>query len=139
MTEPSFGGHVGKGSVAVILVEDRLAIIADEQIVQTVVVVVADTASLAPTRTRHSRSGGDVGECTVAVVLEKPADWFLTFWETFEPRAAQDEDVHPAVIIIIVKGYAAAVCFDNVFFAFDPAVDDRLGEAGLEQNTLACW
>ncbi len=48
MGEAGLGGDVGEGAVAVVAVEDILAVVADEEIVEAVVVVVADAAALAP-------------------------------------------------------------------------------------------
>ena len=49
-------GDVGEGAVAVVAVEDVLAVVADEEIVPAIVVVVADAAALAPAGARHARS-----------------------------------------------------------------------------------
>ena len=48
LEEAGLFGDVGEGAVAVVAVEGVLAVVADEEVVPAVVVVVADAAGLAP-------------------------------------------------------------------------------------------
>ena len=48
-----------------------------------------------------------------------------------QPRAAEHEQIEPAVVVVIEKRDAAADDLDDVALAVDAAVDDRLGQAGL--------
>src|SRR5205807_1933530 len=43
LPEAGFDGHIAKGSVAVIVVEGVLPVIADEQVIVPIVVIIADT------------------------------------------------------------------------------------------------
>ena len=71
MEEAGFGSDVGEGAVAVVTVEDVLAVVGDEEVVPAVVVVVADAAALSPAAAGEAGFGSDVGEGSVAVVLEE--------------------------------------------------------------------
>ena len=73
LEEAGFGGDVGEGAVAVVAVEDVLAVVGDEEVVPAVVVVVADAAALSPAAAGEAGFSGDVGEGAVAVVLEEMA------------------------------------------------------------------
>ena len=66
-------GDVGEGAVAVVPVEDVSTPVADEQIVEAVVVVVADAAALSPSGMGESRLLRDVAERAVAIVVEQVA------------------------------------------------------------------
>ena len=60
---------IGERAVAVVAIEDVLALIGDEQILEAVVVVVADAnADAQPTSVRPALCG-DVGESAVAIVF----------------------------------------------------------------------
>ena len=60
---------IGKGAVAVIVVELVLAIVGKKQIFEPVVVVVAYANADSPAGIPQSSFLGDVFECTVAIVL----------------------------------------------------------------------
>jgi hypothetical protein len=70
-----------------------------------------------------------VGEGSVAVVFVEPVIGVIR--RMIETRATQDEDIQPAVIIVIDKGHAAAHSFDDVILAGNAAVDHRCTQAGL--------
>ena len=61
---------IRESSIAVVTVENVLAVVADKQIVPAIVVVVADTAALTPSAAGEASFDGDIGECAVAIVLE---------------------------------------------------------------------
>src|SRR5207253_1784941 len=62
-------GHIRKGPVAIVSVEYVLAVVGDEQVLESVVVVVADRDRRSPPGSQQSGLGGDVGEGAIAVVL----------------------------------------------------------------------
>ncbi len=67
-------GHVGEGSVPVVVVENAASIAEYEQIGEAVVVVVADGyAHSEQTLGAHAGAGGDVGKGAVAVIAVKRA------------------------------------------------------------------
>ena len=84
--DSGFFAHVGKGAVTVVVVEDVLAEIGDEQIVETVVVVVADADALSPAGMNEAGFGGDIGEGAIAIVLEEVGDGLLAGGKAFEAR-----------------------------------------------------
>src|SRR4029077_19528559 len=75
---PGLFAYVSKRAVAIVVVENVLAEISDEQVVETVVVVIADADALAPARMDQSGLGGHVGEAAVTIVFEQMRSRFLT-------------------------------------------------------------
>src|SRR5229473_3114309 len=103
-----FFADIGEGVVAIVVVEDIFSEVGDEEIVEAVVIVVADADSLSPAGMKQAGFGSDVSESTVAVVLEKVRSGFLASGKTFEAPAVDEENVQPAVVIVIVESGAAA-------------------------------
>ena len=121
---PACCGDVGEGAVAVVVVEDVLAVVGDEEIVEAVVVVVADAAGLAPAGfVLEAGAVGDVGEGAVAIVFEEMAAGLLAGGEAFETPAVDEEEVQPAVVVVVVEGDAAAGGFEEVLVGELAAVD----------------
>ena len=85
-------GDVGEGAVAVVVIENILAVVGDEEIVIAIVVVVADAAGLSPTGADvEAGTFGDIGEGAVAIVLEQAAMRLLALRETFKAPAVDEE------------------------------------------------
>jgi hypothetical protein len=61
--------HVAEGAVAVITVKDVLTPVRNEQVVESIVVVVAHRYSGCPTRAPQSRLLGNVRKRTVPIIL----------------------------------------------------------------------
>ncbi len=131
MEEAGFGGDVGEGAVAVVAVEDVLAVVTDEEIVPAVVVVVADAAALAPAAVCEAGFGGDVGEGAVAIVFEEVRDGFLALGKAFDTGAVDEEDIDPVVVIVVEESYAAACGFEEISVFVFATVDGFGVEAGL--------
>src|SRR5271169_422926 len=71
-------GDVGEGAVAVVVIENVLAVVGDEEVVEAVVVVVADAAGLSPAGADvEAGTFGYIGEGAVAIVFEESAMRFL--------------------------------------------------------------
>ena len=117
-------GDVGERAVAVVAVEDVLAPVGDEEIVEAVVVVVADGDRRRPAGARQAGLRGHVGERAVAIVLVQAVG--RAGGRAFEARAAEDEDIQPAVVVVVEEGDAAADGFEDVGLGVGAAVDDRL-------------
>ncbi len=64
-----FFADIGKRAVSVVVVENVFAVIGNVQIFKAVVVVVADANALAPTGVRQAGFRGDIGECSVVIVV----------------------------------------------------------------------
>ena len=93
-----------------------MSVVSDEEIVVAVVVVVADAAGLSPAGAKFQAGAfGDVGKCAVAIVLEQMAVGLVALGETLEPPAIYEEDVEPAIVVIVVEGQAAAGGFQKIF------------------------
>ena len=101
-------GHVGERAVAVVVVEDVAAPVADEQIVEAVVVVVADAAALSPARMRQPGLARHVGEGAVAVVVEQVTGRLRRLHRRIEAGAVHQEDVQPAVVVVVEQRDTAA-------------------------------
>ena len=120
-------GDVGEGSVAVVAVKGVLAVVGNEEVVVAVVVVVADTAGLAPAGlVLEAGAFGHVCEGAVAIVFEEAAVRLLAGREAFQAPAVDEEEVLPAVVVIVVKGEAAAGGFKEVLVGQLAAVDGLL-------------
>src|SRR5580704_3696676 len=100
--------HVGESPVTIVAIQNILAVISYEQILPPVVVVVADANALAPARVPYSRLGGNVGEGAIAIVTEKMRSGFAARGKAFEPRTIYQENIEPAVVVIIIKSNTAA-------------------------------
>ena len=85
--DAGFFGHVRKGSIAVVMIQNVATPVADEQIVVAVVVVVADTASLAPARCREARFFRHIVKCAVAIVMKQVTSRLLSRRRGIERRA----------------------------------------------------
>src|SRR5437870_704264 len=81
------------------MVEDVMSPVGDEQILETVVVVVTDTHSAGPARFEQPRFLGDVCECAVAVVLIEAIA--RTFGSVRQANSRRDKDVEPAIVVVV--------------------------------------
>ena len=106
------------------MVEDVMSPVGDEQILETVVVVVTDTHSAGPARFEQPRFLGDVCECAVAVVLIEAIA--RTFGSVRQANSRRDKDVEPAIVVVVQKCTAAACHLDDVVLAVNAAVDRNL-------------
>ena len=87
---------------------------AAEEIVVPVVVVVTDADACLPAGASKSRFLRDVGEGAVAVVLvEMRSGRFSGLPMGVELSAVGEVDVEPAVVVVIEKGQAASLGFDD--------------------------
>ena len=120
-------GHVGEGAVAVVAVELVLAVVGEKQIFEAVVVVVANADADGPAGIPQARFFRHVFERAVAIVLVEPVRRIRR--NGFEGSSAEDEDVHPAVVVVVEEGAAAAHLFDDVGNRFRNTVVHLRGQA----------
>src|SRR5208282_5527342 len=106
--------HIGEGAIAIVAVEHVLAVVADKEIVPAVVVVVANAAALTPSCSGEPCFEGDVDKGAVAIILEEVRDGLLPLSEPFKPRAVDQEDIDPVVVVIVVEGYAATSGLEEI-------------------------
>src|ERR1039458_6509830 len=122
-----FLGDIGEGAIPIIAVENVLTPVSDEDVVETIVIVIRDGDTVRPTHARETGLRGDIGEGAIPVVLVEPVSGPRR--RPFQTRAAEHQDVQPAVVIVIEEGDAAAHRFDDVQVAVDAAVNHRFAQA----------
>src|SRR5205814_5685863 len=71
----SFGSHIGERAISVVAVQRAVAPVGNEQVVDSIVVVVAHTDTLTPTCPHQPRASDDVGDMPVPVDLLPPVGW----------------------------------------------------------------
>src|SRR6266851_5470037 len=131
LQDAGFFADVGEGAVAVVVVENVFSAVGDEEIVETVVIVVADADTLSPAEMQQAGFGGDVGERAIAIVLEEMICGFLACGETFEAPAVDEKNIQPAVVVVIVERDAAAGGFEKILVLVLAAEDGFGVEAGF--------
>src|SRR4029077_1490731 len=125
------GGDIGKRAVAVVVVEDVLAEVGDEEIVEAVVVVIADADGLPPAGMNEARLSGAGGERTVAIIFVQAIGGLLAGGKAFQTRAIHQKNIEPAIVVVIVEGDAAAGGLQQIF-VFVLAAKNHFGvEAGF--------
>src|SRR5579859_1272540 len=126
-----FLADVGESSVAVVAIEDVFAVVGDVEIFPAVIVIVADAGSLAPAGVGQAGFVRDIGESTVVIVMVEMAGREIARGRRIESGAVHDEDVWPAVVVVIEDGDASSGRFNDVFFGVHAAKDFRGGETGF--------
>ena len=118
---PACCGHIGESAVAVVAIERVLPVVGDEQIVVAVVVVVADAAGLSPAGlVLQAGADRDIGEGAVAIVLEEVAMRLLAGGKSLQPPAVHQEQIEPAIVVVVVEGQAAAGGFKQILVVNSP-------------------
>src|SRR5260370_14273898 len=126
--QSGFPGYVGESAVPIVVVEEVLAPVRDEQILKPIVIVVANTNSGRPTCAEQARFGGYVGEGAVPIILVEPVRRARR--SSREARPAKDENIHPAIVIVVEECAATPHGFDDIVFAIDAAVNGGGVQAG---------
>src|SRR5690242_19391237 len=98
--QAGFRGDIGESAIAVIVVEHDFAPVGDHQVVETIIVVVADAASLTPAGAKQSGFGGHVREGAVAIVVEEEVAGLVRGIDSLEASAIHQENVEPAVVVV---------------------------------------
>ena len=112
---------IGEGSVSVVVIEDVLTVISDKEIVPSIVVIVPDANALSPAGVGEPGLGRHIGESAVAIVAEKMRRGFAASGKALETKAIYDENVEPAVVIVIVERYPTASGFEQILvLVFSP-------------------
>src|SRR4029077_968081 len=112
---------IGEGAVTVIVVQHVLAPIGDKQVLKAVVVVIAHANAGRPTRAEQTGLGGHIGKSAVTIILVEAVG--SSFGGGLESCPAEEENVEPAVVIVIEQGASAAHCLHDVFLLGDAAID----------------
>src|ERR1700722_4865131 len=120
--------YVGESAVAVVVIEDVFSVVRDVEIFLAIVVVVADTNALAPAGMGEAGFLGDVGETAVVIVVIQMTSGGFLGGSRIEAGAVSDENVGPAVVVVVENGDAGAGGFKDVFFGVYAAKNYRVGE-----------
>src|SRR4051812_2185173 len=138
LPKPGFPGHVGECSISVVAIEPVLSEVGAEDVVKAVVVIVGDADSVCPACCFQAGLLGYIREGAIAVVLIEPIGRFGRV--TLQARPREQENVHPAVIVVINEGAPATVCLQDVFLVFNPAIDDlRVQASRFRDIRQARW
>ena len=127
--EPGLLRDVDERALAGIAEEAVLADGGDQKIGEPVVVVVRDGDAHAVHFEIEARAFRNVRECAVAIVAIE-AQGGTAALVAGPVGAVDQQDVEPAIAIVVEKGAAGAECFGQVFGAESPAVVLK-GKAGL--------
>src|SRR5258708_17416634 len=116
-------GHVGKRSISVVAIETILPKIRAEDVLESVIVVVADTDSGGPSHRLQPGLFRHIGKSTVAIVLVKAIGCARRI--SVQASTRQQENIHPAVVVVVDESTATASSLQNIFLTLDTAVDNR--------------
>ena len=139
-------GHVGKRSIAVVAVETVLPEVCAKNILESVIVVIADANRGGPARCFQTGFFRHIGECAVTIVLVKAIAGVRRIFR--EAGTRQQKNIHPTVVVVVDEGTTTTGGFQNVFLAVHSAVDGRsmesgrgcyIHEMGIEGATRRCW
>src|SRR5215469_1328231 len=112
---PGLVAHIGERPVPVVVIKNIISVIGDVQVVEAVIVVIADAHALSPSGASHSCLDGHVGKCPVAVILEEMRDRFLSLWETLQAGTIHHKNVEPAIVIVVIKRNSTTRRFEQIF------------------------
>jgi hypothetical protein len=129
--DAGFFADVGEGAVAIVVIEDILAVVGYVQILEAVVIVIADADALAPAAVREAGFLGDIGKRAVVIVAVEMigGSVLYVYGRAFELCTVDDEDVGPTVVVVIEDGDAGAGGFDDVLLCVAAAEDVRHRDA----------
>ena len=126
--QAGFFGYIGECSIAIVAIQLVLSEVGAEKILKTIIVIVSDADAGCPANRLQAGLLSHVSEGAVALVFVEPVG--CAEGRAFQASAGKDEQIYPAIIIVINEGAAAAGRFENVFLAFHAAVDDWFAQAG---------
>src|SRR5581483_2271431 len=115
-----FNRYIRESAIAIVVVEDSTIEIGDEEVLPPIIVVVAHGDAESPPAMRQPGLGGHVGESSIMVVAVQLAGVALPGTDVFDRRAIDQQDVDPAVIVIVECGNAAAHRFHDVALSRPP-------------------
>ena len=121
--------YIGERTVAVIPVKRVLLPAGEENVLESVVVVVADGNAVKIARAKQARTLGHVGKRAVAVVFVKAIGGVAR--RIAETGAGENQDIEPAVVVVVEEGGPAAHGFQDIVGAPWVAGDYRVFQPGL--------
>ena len=90
------------------MVENILPVVGYEKIIPAVIVIVSDANPLPPAGVPESSLGGNIGKGAITIIAKKMRDRFTSSRKPLQPPTVHQEDIEPAVVIIVVKCDATA-------------------------------
>src|SRR5262249_7304616 len=105
------------------MIERVLAKVADKDIVVTVIIEIADAHSLPPTRSSEPRFSGHVGKSPIAVVVIQMVCRCLARRHPIKPGTVDEDDIFPAIIVVIDEARPAPGSFKQVPVAMLVAIN----------------
>ena len=132
-------GDIGERAVAVVVEQNVLAPAGNEDIVKAVVIVISNGDAGGPEGACQTRFFRRIRKSAVAVVMVQ-ADGG-PFGSIFEAAPGEDDDIEPAVVVVIEEGCTTAHGFEDVVCVVGVAIDNGgmepggagdVGEAGMK-------
>src|SRR6185437_10984496 len=130
-------GHAGffrqfaKGAV-IVVIEAVFAVIGDIQIFPAIIIVIPHAHALPPAgSSSQPRLHRHVGESSVVIVAVKMVGWSFSRGKAGEGGAVDDEDVGPAIVVVVEDGDAGAGGLDDVLLGLQAAEDVLHGQSRL--------
>ena len=113
--DPGRSGHLGEGAIALIVIKPVFAICGNKKILVTVIVIIADTRTLAPSCFGKAGMRGHIRERAIVVVMKQMAGGVLRFLILRRQQVSiHQKDVGPAVVVVVEDRDAAPRSFKNV-------------------------
>src|SRR5712664_1923829 len=126
-----FVAYIGKRAVAVVAIQNILAVIGDVEVDPAVIVVVTHTNALAPSGVGQPRLFRDVAEGAVMIVAIQMVRRSFSRGESLEFGPIDDENVRPAIVVVVENRNARPGRFDDVLLCVLPAENIHHGESGF--------
>jgi hypothetical protein len=104
------------------VVENVLPPVSNEEVFKTVIIVIANAYTLAPTVPNQSGLFSPITESPVPVVMQEVVGRLLPRRKTFYPRSVEQKDIQPTIVVIVKEGNPTSVSFQDVSLALLPAV-----------------
>ena len=118
-----FISYIRERAITIVVIKNVLAKVADKEVLEAVIVVIANADALSPAGVGYASLQSNVGECAVSIIFEEMGRWLLALGETFQARSVHQENVEPAVVVVIIKSNAAASGLKQIFVLVLAAVD----------------
>src|SRR5207249_2640242 len=116
-------GHIRKGAVAVIVIQDVLPPVGHKKVIKAIVIVISDAATLSPARPSQSCLPRHLGKRPVAIIVEEEIRGRGAEWEPLESAAVHKKNVEPAVAVVIEEGYATTHLLEEILIVMYAPVD----------------
>src|SRR5271155_5510772 len=113
-------GHFGEYAM-VIVIQAIFSIIGDVQVFPTIIVIVTDAYSLAPSCSDQAGFRGDIGKGPIMIVVIEMVGGSLVRGKPLECGSIHNENIRPPVIVIIKDGHARPGGLNDVLLGINAA------------------